>query len=207
MPSSCLLARIATVVLLFFLAACSLSSPPATFYTLTTLVPEEIDAVALGAAKRMTIAIGPVEVADYLARPEVVVRNSANTLKISTSERWGGSLRNNVNRTLIDNLTLLLGPVGYRIVSWETPIPSDYRMAFSVNRFERDETGKVILEGDWQFFAEGGTQIAAIGSSRVVEVVTGEGYNAAVATMGQALAVLSRELALKIQGLPVVATD
>lgn len=200
-----LLARIATAALLLPLVACSFSSPPATFYTLTTLVPAEVDSVALAAAKRMTIAIGPVEIADYLARPEVVVRSSANTLKIVTYERWGGSLRNNVNRTLLDNLTLLLGPAGYQIVSWETPIPADYRMAFSVNRFERDENSKVVLEADWQFFAEGGTRIAAIGSSRVVEVVTGEGYSATVEAMGRALAVLSRELAGKMQELPVVA--
>lgn len=202
-----LLARIATAALLLPLVACSFSSPTAKFYTLTTLVPEEVDSVALGAAKRMTVAIGPVEIADYLARPEVVVRSSANTLKISAAERWGGSLRNNVSRTLLDNLGLLLGPVGYRIVSWETPIPADYRMALSVRRFERDETGKVVLEADWQFFAEGGTRIAAIGSSRVVEFVTGENYSATVDAMGRALAVHSRELAARIQALPVVAAE
>lgn len=207
MQLSRLLARIATAALLLPLAACTFSSPPATFYTLTTLVPEEVDSAALGTAKRMTVAIGPVEIADYLARPEVVVRSSANTLKIAASERWGGSLRNNVNRTLLDNLALLLGPVGYRIVSWETPIPADYRMAFSVNRFERDENSRVVLEADWQLFAEGGTRIAGIGSSRVVEAVPGEGYSATVEAMGRALAALSRELAVRIEELPVVAAE
>ena len=161
--------------------------------------------MALGAAKRMTVSVGPVEIADYLARPEIVVRSNANTLKLSTFERWGGSLRNNVSRTLIDNLALLLGPTGYRIVSWESPVPADYRMAFSVRRFERDESGKVILEADWQFFAEGGARLVALGSSRVVEVVAGDSYNATVETMGRALAVLSRELAVKMQELPVAA--
>jgi hypothetical protein len=205
MQPSCLLARIAAIVLLLTLVACSFASSPTTFYTLTTLVPAEVDTVALGAEKRLTVAIGPVEIADYLARPEIVVRSSANTLKIAPSERWGGSLRNNVTRTLLDNLALLLGPAGYRIVSWETPVPADYRMAFSVRRFERDETGKVVLEADWQFFAEGGTRIVALGSSRVVEVVAvaGDSYSATVEAMGRALAVLSRELAATIQELPV----
>lgn len=206
MQLSRLLARISAVVLLLTLAACGAfvrTSTPTTFYTLTTLAPMEVDAVALGAAQRMTVAIGPVEIVDYLARPEVVVRSSANTLKFDASERWGGSLRNNVNRTLIDNLALLLGPTGYRIVSWETPVPADYRMAFSVSRFERNESGKVILEAEWQLFAEGGTQVVAIGSSRVVEVVAGDNYSATVEAMGRALAVLSRELAARIQALPV----
>lgn len=207
MQLSRLLARIsAVVVLLLTLAACGVFvSTPTTFYTLTTLVPEEVDAVALGAAKHMTVSIGPVEIADYLARPEIVVRSSANTLKIAPTERWGGSLRNNVSRTLLDNLGLLLGPGGYRIVSWETPVPADYRLAFSVSRFERNESGKVILEADWQFFTQGGTRIAAIGSSRVVEVVAGESYAATVETMDRALAVLSRELAARIQTLPEAA--
>jgi uncharacterized lipoprotein YmbA len=207
MQLSRLLARIsAIVVLLLTLAACgAFVSKPTTFYTLTTLEAEEVDTVALGTAKRMTVAVGPVEIVDYLARPEIVVRSSANTLKFAASERWGGSLRNIVNRTLIDNLALLLGPTGYRIVSWETPVPADYRMAFSVSRFERNESGKVILEADWQFFAEGGTRIVALGSSRVVESVNGESYSATVETMGRALAILSRELAAKIQELPVMA--
>lgn len=211
MQLSRLLARIsAVVVLLLTLGACGAfvrTSTPTTFYTLTTLVPEEVDAVALGTAKRMTVAIGPLEIVDYLDRQELVVRSSANTLKIAANERWGGSLRNNVNRTLIDNLALLLGPTGYRIVSWETPVPADYRMAFSVSRFERNESGKVILEADWQFFAEGGTRIVALGSSRVVESVNGESYSATVEAMGRALAVLSRELAARIQALDVPLAD
>ena len=201
----CLLARItAVVVLLLSLAACSFTSSPSSFYTLTSLVPEPVDTVSPSVAKRMTVTIGPVEIADYLVRPEIVVRSSANTLKIAATERWGGTLRNNVSRTLLDNLGLLLEPVGYRIVSWESPVPADYRMALSIGRFERNESGKVVLEADWQVFAGGGTRIAAIGSSRVVELVAGDSYSATVDTMGRALAVLSRELAAKIQTLPVV---
>lgn len=205
MPLSRLLAQsAAAVALLLTLVGCFTASAPATFYTLTPLVPEPV-ATAPGATPRTTVAIGPVEIADYLARPEIVVRSSANTLKIAPTERWGGSLRNNVSRTLLDNLGLLLGPGGYRIVSWETPVPADYRLAFSVSRFERNESGKVILEADWQFFTQGGTRIAAIGSSRVVEVVAGESYAATVETMDRALAVLSRELAARIQTLPEAA--
>lgn len=196
-----ILARSAVAFLLLILAACSLASPSSTFYTLTALVPEPIDTVALGAATRTTVAVGPVEIADYLARPEIVTRSSANTLKIATAERWGGTLRNNVVRTLLDNLGLLLGPAGYRIVSWESPVPADYRIALSLGRFERDESGRVVLEADWLLFADGGTRVAATGSSRVVESVAGEGYAATVATMGRALAILSRELAGRIQEL------
>jgi hypothetical protein len=39
----------------------------------------------------------------------------------------------------------------------------------------------------------------------VVESVNGESYSATVETMGRALAILSRELAAKIQELPVMA--
>lgn len=201
MQISSSLARIVAALLLLPLVACSLASQPATFYTLTALVPEPIDAVALGAAKRATVAVGPVEIVDYLARPEIVTRSSANTLKIAAVERWGGTLRNNVVRTFTDNLGLLLGPSGYRIVSWESPVPADYRIALSIGRFERDESGRVVLEADWLIFADGGSRVAATGSSRVVEAVAGEGYGATVATMGRALAVLSRELAVRMQEL------
>lgn len=203
MRLSWLPARIAVGVVLLIPVGCIFDSAPANFYTLTTMVSAPVDSVAAAAAKPATISIGPVEIADYLARSEVVVRSSPTTLKIVASERWGGTLRNNISRTLIDNLGLLLGPAGYRIVSWEKPIPADYRMAFSVSRFERDESGKVILEADWQFFAQGGSRIVASGTSRVVEVVAGESYSATVETMGRALAVLSRELAARMQTLPV----
>lgn len=195
------LARIIAALLFLSLAACSLSSPPATFYTLTALVPESYDATTSRAAPRTTIAVGPVEIADYLARSEIVTRSSANTLKIAATERWGGTLRNNVVRILRENLSQLLGPAGSRIVAWESPLPADYRLALTIARFEEDESGKVILEADWLLFAENGTRVAATGSSRVVEVVGGKGYSGTVASMGQALAVLSRELAARMQAL------
>lgn len=205
MKLSCSLTRIAAVVLLSTLVSCTFFSSPSTFYTLTTLVPEAGRTTVPDANVRTTVTVGPVEIADYLARPEIVVRSNANTLKIATNERWGGTLRNNVTRTLIDNLGLLLGPDGYRIVSWESPVPADYRLALSVSRFERDESGKVILEADWHFFEQGGSRIVALGSSRVAEAVAGDSYSATVATMGRALAQLSRELAVRIEKLPVMA--
>lgn len=205
MQLSCPLTKIAAVVLLSTLASCTFFSSPSTFYTLTTLVPEPSGTVAPAVAERTTVTVGPVEIADYLARPEIVVRSNANTLKIATNERWGGTLRNNVTRTFIDNLGLLLGPAGYRIVSWDSPVPADYRLALSVSRFERDESGKVILEADWHFFEQGGSRIAALGSSRVVEAVAGDSYSATVETMGRVLAQLSRELAGRIEKLPVMA--
>jgi len=195
------LARIAVALLFLSLAACSFSSPPSTFYTLTALVPESMEPAVPGAATRTTVAVGPVEIADYLARPEIVTRSNANTLKIAPIERWGGTLRTNVVRTLRDNLGLLLGPSGCRIVAWESPIPADYRMAITIARFEEDESNKVILEADWLLFAEQGSKVAATGSSRVVEEVTGKGYSATVDSMGRALAVLSRELAIRMQGV------
>lgn len=193
------LARMAAALFLLTLAACSLSSPATTFYTLTALVPESSsDAVA---ATRSTVAVGPIEIADYLARPEIVTRSSANTLKIAATERWGGTLRNNVARTLRDNLGLLLAPAGCRIVAWESPVPIDYRIALSIARFEEDERGQVILEADWLLFTERGKQVAATGSARVVEDVTGVGYSATVESMGRALAILSRELAGRMEPL------
>lgn len=195
------LARIAAAFFFLTLAACSLGSPPSIFYTLTALEPESLDAATPGGATRTTIAVGPVEIADYLARPEIVTRSNANTLKIAATERWGGTLRNNVARTLRDNLGLLLGPAGCRIVAWESPVPVDYRIALSIARFEEDESGNVILEADWLLFADGGTRVAATGSSRVVEDVAGEGYSATVESMGRALAILSRELAVRMQAL------
>jgi uncharacterized protein len=203
MQISRFLVRSAVIFLLLPLVACAFNSKPSNFYTLTPLKLESVDTASTEVAKHTTVTIGPVEIADYLARPEIVTRSSANTLKISTTERWGGTLRNNVNRNLIDNLGLLLGPVGYRIVSWDSPVPADYRMALSVGRFERDEHGKVILEADWQFFAQGDNRIVAIGSSRVVEIAIEDSYSATVATMCHALAVLSRDLAARIQKLPV----
>jgi uncharacterized lipoprotein YmbA len=201
MHLSASLARLAVAFLLLPLAACSLSSPPATFFTLTPLVPEPSAIAAPRVATRTTIALGPVEIADYLARPEIVTRSSANTLKIAATERWGGTLRNNVVRTLLDNFGLLLGPAGCRIVAWESPVPADYRIALTIARFEKDETGKVILEADWLLFAEPGSRIAAAGSSRFVESVAGESYSATVVAMGHALALLSRELAMRMEKL------
>lgn len=184
------------VSLLLFplLASCLGRSPAVTFYTLTALPPQVVTVVPT-----KSVGIGPIALAAYLDRPEIVTRTTPPILKLADNARWGEPLDKDVGRVLTDNLGTLLAPAGIRVVPWDNALPLDPRIALRINRFERDESGQVLLAVDWTVIAAGKEDRRTNGTSRIVEDVHGESYSATVEAMSRALAALSRELAGKTE--------
>ena len=82
------------------LGACA-SSPPSSFYLLTPM-----SAAPAVRGSGPIVGVGPVRLADYLDRPQIVSRAAPNRLQVSEVHRWGGSLQDNLLLVLACLLTL-----------------------------------------------------------------------------------------------------
>ncbi|GAB6190600.1 PqiC family protein [Desulfocastanea catecholica] len=51
----------------------------------------------------------PVEIPDYLNRPEIMTRKGRNTVELAEFNRWAGSFKESITAVLAENLGLLLG--------------------------------------------------------------------------------------------------
>lgn len=193
----------AVALLLFVvvqLAACS-STPPARFYTLSSLSGSGDTERSAAGQPRKVIGIGPVALAKYLDHPGITTRSGANTIQRSELDRWGGSLGDEASRVLVENMGRLLPGGRYLVLPWLETAAMDYRMQLNITRFEKSAEGPVILNASWMLFGGGRNTLLAVGDAALTEPLQGTGYAAISDAMSRALAELSRRVAAEIRNI------
>ncbi len=171
------------------------STKPAKFYALS---PTEGAVAGKGAPledRIITVRLDPVDIPDYLDRPQIVSRSGQNELVVSEYNRWAGSLRDDITRALMNDLTVLLSREGVQVSIIRPAMPVDYRLRVDVVRFDIMPGGNVILRAQWILTGKDGAVAIPLRTSVVEEKIDGTGYAAKVAAMSRALEGLSREMA------------
>lgn len=184
--------------LLLGLSACG-SSPAARFYTLTSLQEGKGSSTIEMAERRRVVAVGPVEIADYLDRPQIVRRDGATSVTLLEGDRWAGSLQSDIARVFVDNLAVLLGPGGYLVLPWEATALADGRVQVSVTRFEGTDQQTIVLDALWTLHGREKGEILAAGNAVIVEPAGGGGAAGMVEAMSRALTELSRRIAAEAE--------
>ncbi len=147
---------------------------------------------AVSPATDATLAIGPVEIPDYVDRQQIVTRTGANELVVSEFDRWGSSLDDQFTGSLVATLADRLAPQQVAVVPWRSVILSGgatYRVAVSVSRFDGIPGQSVVLQGRWELLAQSGGKEKSLGirEASVTEQIDGAGYDALVVAMQRAL--------------------
>ena len=181
------------------------STQPARFYTLTapgTPVPEQRPAEGISPV----IAIGPVNIPDYLDRPQIVTRGGGNEIHIAEFERWAGPLRSAMPRFLAQRIAARTPPDRFTVIPWKPvasfQIPVSYRIVVVVHEFEGEPGGKVTLTALWTLFHEKDSSALFVRETSYTEQSGGEGYEALVAAMSRALDRLADDMARALKTLP-----
>jgi hypothetical protein len=177
------------------LAGCS-SSPATHFYVLSA-VPSPTSIAANGAEP--AVGVGPVELPEYLDRPQIVTRSGQNELNLAEFDRWGESLKDNAAEVLAENLAILLPSKKISVYPWKRATQINYQVAAKITRFDRAENGETVLRVRWTLLDGSGTELLSR-ESRYAESAAGADYGATVAAMNRALAQFSREVANVING-------
>jgi uncharacterized lipoprotein YmbA len=168
------------------------------FFVLTALEPP-----AGPAAAAPSILLGPVVLPGYLDRRELVTRLGSNQLRTEELELWAEPLRDSLPRTLQRDLEALLGPGRIQRLPWTGPSPPEMVVSVELRRFERTASGRVELEAHWAI-AEG--QAERLRRETRLSLPAGTNTQAAVASLSEVLAGLSREIAAGVQsGRPTAA--
>ncbi len=191
-----------TLVAMLVLGGCA-RSPSPRFYTLTPVTSQGIAESAGDKAPRKVVGIAPVEIPDYLDRPEIVSRSSVNRLSLAEFDLWGGSLKADIQRVLTENLSALLSRDGFSVIGWRPGAMTNYRVTLHLTRFDIVRHGKeVLVVAQWIVADSGGKTNVLIGDSSFTEHVPADDLAGAVSGMSSALGRLSAEIAGKIRLLP-----
>ena len=179
----------ALVAIILLTLGCG-TSPTPTFYHLEEAASQQLTGVGQGLA----VGVGPVNVAPYLDRPQIVTRSTGHQLKLSEFNRWAEPLKNTVGRVIIINLSNnLLSNRVFRFPRRERAIPLDYRVAIDMPRFDGELGGEVTLTARWTLY---GTDDAVLLTrvSIIHEKISGMGFEGLVTAQNHALDKLSREI-------------
>jgi hypothetical protein len=183
------------------LAACA-TTAPSRFYTLTPMKATDGAAPAVPFYEGTLLAVGPVRLPDYLDRPQIITRQEGNEVRLHETERWAGSLQEDISRVLVENLSGLLAGKRIAVVRWtsamQTMAPFRNRLAVEILRFEGPAGGTVVLKARYALLRPDGNHVIATGESIVQEPAGGADYGSLVAAMSRALAAFSREIAAAI---------
>ena len=188
---------LAAAIVGLLLAACA-QTLPSRFYTLSGL-PD--DAAPSAASSDLAIGVGPISLPNYLDRPEIVRRATANQFQFAEYDRWGEPLGDVFPRVMAENLSELLATDRVFLLPQRRATTIDYQVEVQVTRFDADVGGPAILAARWEIYDDDGKSLF-IDRSTFTETVDGEDYGAVATAMSQTVAALSREIATAITALP-----
>ena len=185
----------------FLFVGCRSTPPPTAFYTLTAVTKAETAGQSPAPKGDFAVGIGPVQLPEYLDRPQLVTRTAPDKLVLSEFHRWGGSLRQDFPRVLAENIAALLGTDRVLEYPWGDRLDPAYRVALDVQQFDGQLGETVALRVTWVVTGRDGKAPLAVRKSMIQEPVSGKDYDALVAAQSRAVAALGREIAVEVRKL------
>ncbi len=188
---------------LILLAGCvSPNAQQTRFYRLN---PEPGSVVALSQGERTVlqpkVGLGPVHLANYLDRPQLISRIGPYRLILNDFEHWAGSLQDNITLGLADSLDARLGGDAVIAYPWHGAVRPSYELVLDFSRFDA-EAGQFVLKARWTLLKDRGDKLLGAHQVEILEPMSGAGPEALVEAASKALDRLAEQLAAVIGRYP-----
>ncbi len=129
-------------LLTVFLSGCG-SSPIPNYYLLTANAQP-----SASARSELIIGVGPIEVSDFLERPQISIHGGTNRLEIDELNRWAEPLDRAVVRVMALNLAALLGTRKITGFPWRRDDRPDIAVRIAILALDRRQ-GQAVLGVRW----------------------------------------------------------
>jgi uncharacterized protein len=177
--------------LLFFFAlilVSGCSQPNQKFYVLTADGPS-VSGAGIG------IGVGPISVAEYLDRPNLVVQESPNQLAVAEDHRWAGDLSASIARVTAVNLGRQMKSGNVRVYPWQRDEEIRYQVTLDVRQLHSAEDGYAVLEAGWRVYSLPDKRLKASRTYIDREALEANGYAPMVAAQSRMLGRMAQEIA------------
>ena len=170
-------------------------------YVLNSLYSEEIETRALANLDAIGILVGPVRVALYLDRVDIVIRDSQNQIRLAEFSQWAGPLQENFSRVLAENLSVLLATDRVGIFPGTRAMLFDFNVTVNVTRFDGIPGEKADLRVRWGILDKNRKKMLFENHTVLSQPTENDSMEALIAAESRTLADLSREIAEVIKTL------
>ena len=193
------------LVLSYLAVGCTLlgsgTQQPTKNYVLNSLYSEESQTQAVADLSEIGILVGPIRMALYLDRTDIVIRDSQNQIRLADFSQWAGPLQENFSRVLAENLSVLLATDRVGIFPGTRAKLFDYNVTVNVTRFDGMPGGKADLRARWAILGKKREKMLTENHSVLSQPVMDDSMEALIAAESRTLADLSREIAEAIIAL------
>ncbi len=166
------------------------------FYSLSAMAPNPTSS-----ANKVSIGIGPVEIPRLLNRPQIVSRQNKSEIIMSESHQWGGSYKEELNKAISDNLSVLLGTENIEQYPWKSTFNPDYQVRINIESFDGDieslTNKSVTLNARWRLLKN--NKELLVKRSLITVPLKGSGYSAYVNAQSEAVKRFCREIVTQIR--------
>jgi uncharacterized lipoprotein YmbA len=198
MPRSAIVA----IILLVGLSGCG-TSPPARYYALS-----EPPATSTAKTGNVVVLFGPFNVAAYLQRPQIVVRDANQTLRLAEFDRWAEPpqvaivpwLARDVDGQLSQAVVVAFPSVGHA--------DAPYRVRGTISQWDTDAAGTAVFVVQWECVTDKDVVLVPLRTSRYTAPVSKVGnYGDIVHALNQTLADFAKDVATALtSALPAPST-
>lgn len=182
--------RFLILIVASLLAACT--QPNKSFYVLTASGP-----VPSGGG--VAIGVGPVSLAEYIDRPNLVTQEAPNQLAVAEDHRWAGDLSAGIARVVAANLGRNLKSGNVRTYPWLRDEEIRYQVTLDVRQLHSESDGYAIIEAGWRVYQLPERRLVASRTFTDREALESDGYNASVAAQSRLIGRLSDTIATSIR--------
>jgi uncharacterized lipoprotein YmbA len=187
--------------LLLFLAGCASPSQPSRFYRLESpgTLPQMPQSV-LGGEQLSVVGVGPVSLAGYLNRPQIVESQGAHRLSLHEFDRWAGTLQENTLQVLSDVMQDQLPQAQVLPYPWHSRVEPDFEVVLNISQFER-QGDRMILRARWTLLGQARGRQIGLGGEGFETRLAGSDMSAMAAAASEALAQLAQRIASELRPL------
>ena len=154
----------------------------------------------IAAASRPVLGVA-VTVPRYLDRREVVLRSSANEVKVMEGERWADDLAVVTAHALAEDLAALLPSCDVTTLPPRLGRTVDDELRVDFSRFDIDADGNTLLVGQWGLIEGTGGRMRVGGAISRSGHVAEPGFDAMAGALSRDLYAIGSEIAGAMAGL------
>jgi uncharacterized lipoprotein YmbA len=184
---------LAILGIIVILSGCG-TSPPTRFYMVDTMETTMSSRAPRATDEMMLVAVAPVQVSQYLSRPQMITKIDAAEYSVDEFSRWMEPLSDNLSRTITENLTVLLAPDGMQVVPTERFITADRTVEIRAVRLHGAIGGEVVAVFRWTLLDQD-NQLIATERVEYRQAADGEGYGGLVKAHTRIVDALSLDIA------------
>ncbi|MBF0230236.1 MAG: membrane integrity-associated transporter subunit PqiC [Desulfamplus sp.] len=190
---------------LIFLSGC-ITSQPSKFYILT---PTKYSSDQSSSFKNIKLGLGPISIAKYLDRSQLVVRLTQNQIRLEDFHQWAGSPRDDIPAIILENISNILKVDTIYKYPWRSNADIDYQVVVEIIQLDGRPDTSVRVVARWEILNADNLRTIKVGradftepvSETLTESFSGNMFDSFVATQSRAIGKLSTMIAKSLIAL------